>query len=252
MPLLFHDEPPPCEIVNPHGTSGLFLLCDHASYLLPRALGTLGLSPEQIREHIGWDIGAAQVARHLSRRLDARLVLSGYSRLAIDCNRPLHVPSSIPTVTAGIPVPGNVGLSDDQRIDRQEALFWPYHHAIMSLLADRTPRALISVHSFTPSFPGQERPWPVSVVYGKDRHLAGLFYDQLRVDDPSLLVGDNEPYQVTPETDYGIPTYGEQKGIPALLLEIRQDGIASQEGALAWADRIARAYLAIEPKIRRG
>ena len=122
----------------------------------------------------------------------------------------------------------------------------------MSLLADRTPRALISVHSFTPSFPGQERPWPVSVVYGKDRHLAGLFYDQLRVDDPSLLVGDNEPYQVTPETDYGIPTYGEQKGIPALLLEIRQDGIASQEGALAWADRIARAYLAIEPKIRRG
>ncbi len=251
--MLSPDEPPPFEVVNPDGASGLFLTCDHASPLLPRALGTLGLRPEQILDHIGWDIGAARVARRLSTLLDAPLVLSGYSRLAIDCNRPLHVPSSIPAETGGIPVPGNAHLDEDQRRARQEALFWPYHRAIEALLARRPrPLALISVHSFTPTFPGQVRPWPVAVVYGQDRHLAGLMFDQLRADDPSLLVGDNEPYQVTPGSDYGVPTYGEQRGVPALLLEIRQDGIASEEGALAWADRIARAYLAFEPKIRRG
>jgi predicted N-formylglutamate amidohydrolase len=88
-------------------------------------------------------------------------------------------------------------------------------------------------------------------VYGQERHLAGLFFDQLRADDPALLVGDNEPYQVTPDSDYGVPNYGEKRGVPAMLLEIRQDGIASDEGAHAWAARIARAYRALEPRIQR-
>lgn len=251
-PVLAPDEPPPFEVVNPDGASGLFLICDHASHRLPRALGTLGLRPEQILEHIGWDIGAAQVARRLSSLLDAPLVLSGYSRLAIDCNRPPHVASSIPTLTGGVPVPGNIDLDDRSRQARQDALFWPYHRAIEALLARRPrPAALLSVHSFTPTFPGQVRPWPVGVVFGQDRHLAGLFFDQLRADDPALLVGDNEPYQVTPDSDYGVPNYGEKRGVPAMLLEIRQDGIADDEGAHAWADRIARAYRALEPRIQR-
>jgi N-formylglutamate amidohydrolase len=34
------------------------------------------------------------------------LVLSGYSRLAIDCNRPLESPASIPARSEGCPRPG--------------------------------------------------------------------------------------------------------------------------------------------------
>jgi predicted N-formylglutamate amidohydrolase len=250
--MLTPDEPPPFEVVNPDGSSGLFLLCDHASHRLPRALGDLGLRPDQLVDHIGWDIGAAAVARQLSAALDAPLVLSGYSRLAIDCNRPPGTPSSIPVVTGGVPVPGNQNLPESAIQARQEALFWPYHRAISALL-DRRPRplALLSVHSFTPHFPGQVRPWPVAVVYGQDRRLASLFLDEFRRDDPSLLVGDNEPYRVTPEGDYGIPTYGEARGIPAMLLEIRQDGIATEQGAMAWAARVTRVYRAIEQAIPR-
>jgi predicted N-formylglutamate amidohydrolase len=90
--LLLVDEPPAFECVNESGASPFVLLCDHASRRMPRALGTLGLSDDHLASHIAWDIGAADVARALSKKLDAPLVLSGYSRLAIDCNRPLSVP----------------------------------------------------------------------------------------------------------------------------------------------------------------
>ena len=96
MPLLALDEPPAFEVVNPDGVSRFLLLCDHASLRMPRALGTLGLPDDALRSHIAWDIGAADVAKRLSELLDAPLVLSGYSRLAIDCNRPPGTAPSIP------------------------------------------------------------------------------------------------------------------------------------------------------------
>lgn len=250
--MLDPDEPPPFEVVNPDGRGSAFLICDHASHRLPRALGTLGLSEAQRREHIGWDIGAAVAARRLAERLDAPLVLSGYSRLAIDCNRPPGVPSSIPALTCGVAVPGNEGLSDEQVRLRQHEIFWPYHRAIEALLAGRPrPRALLSIHSFTHDYPGQLRPWPISMVYGQDRRLAALMLDELR-STHGLLVGDNEPYRVTGQGDYGIPTYGEQRGIPAVLVELRQDGVTDDAQARAWGDRLADVYLAIEPRLPPG
>ena len=62
--------------------------------------GTLGLEPAQLADHIGWDPGAAEVARRLSGHLDAPLGLSGYSRLAVDCNRP---PDSRESITERAP-----------------------------------------------------------------------------------------------------------------------------------------------------
>jgi hypothetical protein len=54
-------------------------------------------------------IRAAEVARRLSGHLDAPLVLSGYSRLAVDCNRPLDSPESITEQSAGVSVPEESG-----------------------------------------------------------------------------------------------------------------------------------------------
>lgn len=246
--MLDPDEPPPFEVVNADARGDVFLICDHASHRLPRRLGSLGLAPGQITEHIGWDIGAAKVARRLSELLDAPLVLSGYSRLAIDCNRPPGAPTSVVEVTGGVTVPGNAGVGADERQAREDALFWPYHRAISALLDRRPPpRALLSIHSFTPDFPGQVRPWPVAMLYGRDRRLAGLLLDELTAQ--GWMVGDNEPYRVTDGGDYGVPVYGEKRQTPAVLVEIRQDGIVTDEGALVWADRVAAAYRAVAPRL---
>jgi predicted N-formylglutamate amidohydrolase len=250
--LLDPSEPPAFEVVNREGSSAFFLLCDHASKRMPRALGTLGLGPEELEAHIAWDIGAAALATKLSSELDAPLVKSGYSRLAIDNNRPLHVPSSIPRVTCGIVVPGNEGLSDEECARRQEELFWPYHRAIAAALAEREERGkrsvIVSLHSFTPSLYGKDRPWHMGVMYGRDRRLADLFLDELRR-DVSLVVGENEPYIVNDETDYGVPTYAEKPGRLGVLLEIRQDTISAPSGVEETGARLAAVMRKIAARL---
>jgi len=150
------DEPGAFEIVNADGASSAVLVCDHASNRLPRRLGTLGLSAAQLADHIAWDPGAAAVARRLSVLLDAPLVLSGYSRLVIDCNRPLGNPESMPAETGGVAVPGNRMLTAAERASRIHALFTPYHRAIAGVLDRRAgrPSLLLSIHSFTPVLAG--------------------------------------------------------------------------------------------------
>ena len=89
------DEPPAVETINTDGSGSAVLVCDHASNRVPKQLGTLGLEPDLLTDHIGWDPGAADVARRLAAHLDSPLVLSSYSRLVIDCNRPLGREESI-------------------------------------------------------------------------------------------------------------------------------------------------------------
>ncbi len=94
--LLGPDEVPPVLEQNAAGASPFLFTCDHYGRLLPRALGDLGVSEEELTRHIAWDIGIAGVAEQVAHALDAHLVAQLYSRLVIDCNRPPSVPNSIP------------------------------------------------------------------------------------------------------------------------------------------------------------
>ena len=243
LPLLGPDELPAFELINPQGQSNAVLVCDHASNRVPQRLGNLGLDAAQLAEHIAWDPGAAEVARLLCAELDAPLVLSGYSRLVIDCNRPLHNAESIAAQSAGILVPGNLDLSRQQRESRINALFRPYHDAIDQLLESRIrqPSLLLSIHSFTPVLHEQSRPWHIGVSFWRDRRFASLLIDALsRSGD--IIVGDNQPYPIEADIDYTIPVHGEARKIPSAMIEIRQDGIRTVTGVAAWATRLAEAY----------
>lgn len=248
--LLEPDEPPAVEIVNADGSSSAVLVCDHASNRIPARLGKLGLAPVRLNDHIAWDPGAAEVARRLSVLLDAPLVLSGYSRLVIDCNRPLSNAESIAEHSAGVCVPGNAGLSPSQKSIRAETLFQAYHAAIDRLLDGRAgrPNALLSIHSFTPVLDGRARPWHIGVSSGHDRRLADLMLGVLRRND-DLTVGDNEPYPIEDGIDYTIPFNGEGRGLPSVMIEIRQDGIRTTAGVTVWAARLAELYRLIEPEV---
>src|ERR1700748_2499545 len=162
-PLLAASDPPAFELCHPSGAAPVLLTCDHASRRVPAALGQLGLTEVALAQHIGWDIGAAAVTRLLAPLLDAPAVLAGYSRLVIDCNRAPSDPSSIPSESDGIVIPGNAGLDAAARRERRALLFEPYHAAIDQQLAHmaiggRAP-AVISMHSFTPRMQGFARPW---------------------------------------------------------------------------------------------
>lgn len=235
-------EPPAFEIVNAGGNSPVLLVCDHASHYVPRCLHDLGLEAPHLSDHISWDPGAADVARHLSALLDAPLVLSGYSRLVIDCNRPLQSPESIATQSAGITIPGNLNLTEQDRAQRIATFFLPYHQAIDALLDARHPKTtvLLSIHSFTPILNDKERPWHIGVSFWHDHRLAKQLHDQL-TEHSDILVGYNEPYPIENEFDYSIPVHGEGRGLASAMIEIRQNEIDSITAAKQWAARIALA-----------
>ena len=83
-PLLGHNDPAPVRIVNPGGGSDLLLIGDHAGQTVPAALGMLGIGPDDLARHIGWDIGIAALGEALAVLLDATFVRQTYSRLVID------------------------------------------------------------------------------------------------------------------------------------------------------------------------
>ena len=241
--LLAPDEPAPFEVIEDEKQSPFLITCDHAGKRLPRALGDLGLPESELERHIAWDLGAAQVARCLARELGAFAILQTYSRLVIDCNRQVDVPSSIPIISENTVIPGNQGLSAAAAAERARAIFHPYHRRILSEFERREralqPSILIAMHSFTPSFKGESRPWHAGMLYNRDVRLGRALLTLLR-EDPELVVGDNEPYAVSDLSDYGVVVYGERRGIPHVEIEIRQDLLADEAGWLAWGKRFAR------------
>jgi predicted N-formylglutamate amidohydrolase len=241
--VLAADEPPAVIEVGRLGKSNFVIVVDHASRRIPRALSDLGLPAAELQRHIAWDIGALGVARRMAAALDAPLVAQNYSRLVIDCNRDPTVATSIPTVGESIAIPGNKGLCGDEVAARRAEIFDPYHAHVRALLDERAtagrPTILVAQHSMTDIFKGVRREMHAAVLYNRDRRFAGLVLDQLR-SEPDLVIGDNEPYFVSDETDYTVPRHGEARGLPHVEIEIRQDLITDDAGQDEWARRLTR------------
>lgn len=247
-PLLSPGDPPPVEVANEAGRAPVLLTCDHASWAVPKKLGTLGLPPEDLQKHIGWDIGIAPVVRRLARRLDAPAVLSGYSRLVIDCNRPhdsKRQPGSIPAESDHIRIPANQRVTPAEAEARAKSCFWPYHETIEKFLDGFERRGIVpaylALHSFTPVMDGLKRPWNVGVCWLADGRIAKPLIAALRA-VPGLCVGDNEPYGYHPGSDYGIPMHAGRRGLPHVLVEVRNDQLRNEAGQEKWARLLARCF----------
>ncbi len=246
--------------VNETGASTIVLLCEHASNYIPPEFDGLGLSALDLMRHIAWDIGVADLSRQLCAALDAPLFLAGYSRLLIDCNRPIGVPTSIPAISETTTIPGNLELTAQQRQSRAERFWHPFQTAVAAHLdarqAAKRPTLVIGVHSFTPVFKGFVRPWQAGVLY--EPHIqAG---DPQRVLGAELLaalqgvdiaIEANQPYQISDSSDHTVPVHGRARGLPACLIEIRQDLLADAAGIESWANRLIPALVKISrPLIR--
>jgi len=240
---IVNEEPPPFTVDNQAGASPFLIVVDHAGRYLPPRLTQLGLSDAECASHIAWDIGIGAVCILMGTTLDAVVIRQSYSRLIIDCNRMPGSAESILGLSELTQVPGNIGLSEADKAERRADIFQPYHDRITAELDRRRaggrPTVLIAMHSFTPVYKGVARPWHVGLLYNRDRRLAHALLELLRA-EPGLVVGDNEPYTVSDATDYTIPVHGEQRQLPHVAVEIRQDLIAEEAGQRRWAALLAR------------
>ena len=241
-PIIDDDEPSPVIIDTKNGGSPFLIVCDHAGRAIPRRLGTLGLSDKDLARHISWDIGAGEVARLLSVKLDAVCLRQFYSRLVVDCNRPPGHHQSVARMSEETEIPGNAHLSDTDVAARMTEIFEPYHRSIAQELDCRSlssqPSLIVAVHSFTPVYLSVQRAWEAGVLYERNP-LFALHVKDCLVED-GLLVGDNEPYQLSDESDYTVPHHAGKRGLSYVELEIRQDLISDVCGQQEWAERLGR------------
>jgi predicted N-formylglutamate amidohydrolase len=244
-PLLASDEPPPADWRE--GASDPFLLvCEHASNRVPRSLGDLGLPPEAFERHIAWDPGAARLTLGLAGRLGAEAVLQRYSRLVIDCNREPHLADAITPFSEDTAIPGNRDLDEEARQARIASIWAPFHSLIERRLSERIaarrPTVLVTLHSFTPVYRGRERPWHIGIISTTDRRMAEPMLEALRRDG-DLVVGDDQPYSARDHVDYTIRRHGRERGLPGVMIEVRNDLLRTEGDVAAWADRLAGALV---------
>ncbi|HVV28650.1 MAG TPA: N-formylglutamate amidohydrolase [Rhizomicrobium sp.] len=219
--------------------SPLLLLCDHASNALPDGYGTLGLARALFSTHIAHDIGAAALTRALAAAYGAPAFLGRWSRLLVDLNRGPDDPTLVMKLSDGSIIPGNRHADAAETARRIAAYHAPYHAAIAKALDMAESRKgqpiIISMHSFTPAWKGVARRWEVGVLYDRDTRLAAPLMTRLA--QAGFTVGDNEPYSGALEGDT-LNRHGTRRGLPHVLIEVRQDLIADDAAAQAFAARL--------------
>ena len=248
--LLGLDEEPAVAVRE--GGGPFVIVCEHASNRMPRALGLLGLTVADLERHIAFDPGAADLAAEIARRVDGALVLQRYSRLVIDCNRSPEQPDAISTLSETTEIPGNRGLSPEDRAARVAAIWHPFHAALEHLLDQRRAAArgaiLVTVHSFNPVYRGVSRLWHAGIITTRNRAFADAVREHLS-QDRGLNVGDNQPYSAKDNVDYTIRRHGADRELDNVMIEIRNDLLRTPGDVDAWADRLTQA---IEDSARQG
>lgn len=218
---------------------GLIFVCDHASNAVPERYGSMGLSAGDFIAHIAYDIGAAEVTRALAAAYGAPAVLARWSRLLIDLNRGADDPTLVMKLSDGRIVPGNRHADAAEIAHRLASFYRPYHGAVAAEIAVARAAGivpvLLSMHSFTPVWKGFRRPWEVGVLWDRDGRLARPLLGSLA--RAGFVVGDNEPYSGELENDC-MYMHGTLNGLPHVLIEMRQDLIATPETARAFAHRL--------------
>lgn len=244
--LLTLVDGPSVEVTRPDAPGAALVVCEHAAHRLPARLGDLGLPPHLRRAHIAWDPGALGVAEGLATALDAPLVAARFSRLAYDCNRPPEAVDSVAARSETFDIPGNAGLNDADRAARAAALYHPFRAALSGLIAQRlaTGRAvaLITVHSFTPVFMGRPRAVEIGVLHDTDARLADRLLASLAAAG-RWQVARNAPYGPDDGVTHTLRDQALPRGLPNVMLEIRNDLIATPAAQAKMAAALA-AHLA--------
>jgi predicted N-formylglutamate amidohydrolase len=237
--LLHDDEDSPFIPVNEEGRSPYVLICEHASRLLPKRLGTLGLTEAELQSHIAWDIGAEKVARLLSRLMDAPLLLQRYSRLAYDCNRPPESPGAVPEVSELTVIPGNKRLSAEDRLARTREIYRPFHDGVSRVLDRRAAEGrrslVVSIHSFTPVFKGKQRSVELGILHDRDAALSSKLIKSF----PNVDARLNEPYGPKDGVLHTLNLHGFVRGLQHAMIEIRNDLVSAERGQDEWAQRLS-------------
>jgi predicted N-formylglutamate amidohydrolase len=230
--ILCVDDGNPVAIERREGRSPVLLVCEHASNVIPRNLGNLGLPEELKSSHIAWDPGALDLSRFLSGELDACLIHQRFSRLAYDCNRPPEADSAIPQRSEIFPIPGNITAGPAERQMRVDSIYRPFEAAVAQEIARRIasglPCVLATIHSFTPVFKGVQRETEIGILHDSDSRFADRVISSLQRGS-AFVVRRNDPYGPEDGVTHTLFAHGVRNGLENVMIEVRNDLLADEE-----------------------
>lgn len=228
-------------VENAEGAGICLFVCEHASRRMPERAGNLGLDSDALVSHIAWDPGALEVAKRLSVMLDGTLVHQRFSRLVYDCNRPPESPAAMPEKSEIYDIPGNHGLTVAERYARTAALYVPFHDRVCAVLAARKasgrPSVIVTVHSFTPVYLGEQRAVEIGILHDDDSRLADAML--AAAEGGSYRVERNEPYGPEDGVTHSLQLHGLPDGHLNVMIEVRNDLIRDEVGQGVVADYLA-------------
>ena len=240
--ILSPEDGHPSQVVNRGGQAPVCLVCEHASAVIPATLGTLGLAEEDRFSHAVWDIGAEALARELSARLDAPLVLARVSRLVYDLNRPPQAPDAMPVQSGDVPVPGNRDLTQDEKDARTAEVYDPFHATLSEVLDGfDAPPALVTIHSFAPIWDGKPRLTQLGLLHDAD---AGLATTMLQIADTTLVTHLNEPYSARDGVTHTLERHAIARGLKNVMIEVRNDLLTAEADVARIATELAGMLIA--------
>lgn len=225
-------------VLNPEGRSPIVMVCEHASCFIPPELNDLGVSADALQSHAVWDPGALAVARGVAQRLDAVLVASNVSRLVYDCNRPPSAPDALPHQSETIAVPGNMNLTPAERRARAETYYEPFRASLAQAIAAKTDPIVVTMHSFTPIYYGQNRSVEIGILHDQDARLADAMIEMAPAHSDAK-VERNQPYGPEDGVTHTLKEHAISAGHLNVMLEIRNDLIQSADSQDAMAARLA-------------
>lgn len=218
----------------------LVFTCEHASAHLPEPWRW----PEEDRwvvdTHWASDIGAAAFTRRVAQLMNAPAVLSRFSRLLIDPNRPLDSDTLFRQNADGRTVHLNEALLDAERARRIDRFYHPYHAAVSAMVERSRGDTVFSIHTFTDTYEGDARVLELGVLFDHDEEPAQRLVRHLEAAGFHALA--NEPWSGKAGLAYSPVRHAREFGRRALEIEARQDLIVDESFAARLAAALASFF----------
>jgi predicted N-formylglutamate amidohydrolase len=230
------------EVVRGAVEAPVFLSCEHASERLPAPFTWPEGDRRLVGTHWAYDLGARELTLELAAALNASAVLSRFTRLLADPNRPEDHGDLFRAVAEGEPVLLNQAVSASERELRLSRYHRPYHAAVDAELGRVRAPVLLAIHSFTPLYEGKVRTVELGVLFDREEQAAEALGAALAAELPGVAY--NEPWSGKAGLMYSCERHAERHGRLALELEVRQDLAVMPEYRARLIDVLVRHFRA--------
>mmetsp|Transcript_5406 Transcript_5406/g.6533 ORF Transcript_5406/g.6533 Transcript_5406/m.6533 type:complete len:282 (+) Transcript_5406:56-901(+) len=214
--------------------SKVLITCEHASCALPSGYSWSAedLERDLNTDHWAYDPGAAEFSLEIGQQLKCPVVLSKYSRLFVDVNRPLGSPTLMRNLCDGQVVGLNKELSSAEKLKRISSFYVPYHLELGEVAEEHESELIVSVHSYTKNYEGSERKVQVGILYSTESSLAEKMVTTLSKGSfPETEI--NQPWSgkdgfmfSCDSVAHSSPTPGARKSV---MLEMRNDKLVDPQ-----------------------